>query len=146
MYTAIAGIAPGTSTRTFWDGNSIAYDDLATEIKNVRDRLHEKMMDLFIDEMGPANTDYYQWRAMEDCSAPCSRPTYNQGKPTQQVAVPRGAFVERNRDGKHGFGGSKAAMVGQGFSLEVALAHALKVSHTDTLYTEKSRRGALVHV
>ena len=82
---------------------------------------------------------------MEDCSAPCSKATHNQGKPAQQFAVPRGACVESNRHGMHGFLGSKAAMVGKGFSLEATLAHALKVNHTDTLYTEKSRRGALVH-
>ena len=82
---------------------------------------------------------------MEDCSAPCSKPTHNQGKSAQQTSVPLGAFVESNRHGKHGFLGSKAAMVGKGFSLEATLAHALKVNHTDTLYTEKSRRGALVH-
>ena len=63
------------------------------------------------------------------------------------VRMTRGAFVAiaSNRHGKHGFLGSKAAMVGKGFSLEAALVDPLKVNHTDTLYTEKSRRGPLVH-
>ena len=82
---------------------------------------------------------------MEDCSAPCSKATHNQGKPAQQTSVPLGAFDERNRNRTHGFLGSKAAMVGKGFSLEAALAHAVKVNCTDTLYTEKRRWGALVH-
>jgi len=82
---------------------------------------------------------------MEDCSAPCSKATHNQGKPAQQTSVPLGDFVESNRHRTHGSLGSKAAMVGKGFSLEAALAHAVKVNCTDTLYTEKRRWGALVH-